>query len=601
MADSKYQLRAAQILGPTNEKTLSQARVFIPRDEEKQKKRGSLLLILSLKSSAEKLEPDWGKELLTRFQEEYYGQTEGWPMERLAASLKKIAREVEESNLPFQFEAVAAVLWQNVWYFASWGKGKVLVRRGPTMAAALVGKEGEVVSSSGPAEAGDLVLLGSDDFLAALESEEINKIMNLENEEEIAEAFSTAIAKKETLGSLVALIAQLVPEEEGSKEEEREPSKKKEKVSLARYQGKIKQYGRWGLILVALVLLILSALLWKNKRSVSKKSEYLSQAKEEYQQAAAALDIDPQQAESFLKKAEEWLAKAKEEEKETGEETASLQREIDQLKEKIEDYQTREIVSLPVFFDFADSEEKFSVDMMASLGKSIFILDEEKQKIVRLDWEDKETEVVLGDEKLSRAQAFFPQVSATGVFLGDGLYFVEKGELKKVIEEDEKWQEVVDLAGWLGNFYLLDSGADQIWQYPATTNGLGARKSWLKEEGENFGSQAKMVIDGSIFIADQGHIYRYYKGYKEDDFEIDAAQGEIFLATTADSDNLYLLNKGLARLLVISKEKGEIEKEIPLSEMKEATGLVVSPDETVALVGLKHQLLKIDLTEEEEE
>ena len=62
----------------------SQVHVFTPEDEEKLQKRGQVFAVFSLKSlnlgSAEET-ASVGKELISRFHEEYYGSLEGSPFD----------------------------------------------------------------------------------------------------------------------------------------------------------------------------------------------------------------------------------------------------------------------------------------------------------------------------------------------------------------------------------------------------------------------------------------------------------------------------------------------------------------------------------------
>jgi len=174
-----------------------------------------------------------------------------------------------------------------------------------------------------------------------------------------------------------------------------------------------------------------------------------------------------------------------------------------------------------VFFDFSSEDETIKIDDLAVLGKKIFVLDKSAGKILLLDWEDQKKEVVLGEEKLRKAEKIFPQVSGVTVLSADGIYKIEQGKLNKLIEKEEDWGKIIGFAGWLGNLYLLDAGNGQIWQYPAIKNGLGAKRAWIKEDKDySLSNKALLLIDGSIWVVDQGKIYKFYKGYQEEVFEI---------------------------------------------------------------------------------
>ncbi|KUK83264.1 MAG: hypothetical protein XD98_0385, partial [Microgenomates bacterium 39_6] len=136
-----FSLRVAKILGTNNESSWVQSYFFTPENKDLLEKRGSLLACFSLSATGqESVNPEFGQDLIDRLQKEYYEQAGGWPMQRLVDALEAIRDEVLESQLDFTVEIVAGVFWNGLWYFAILGEGKVLVKRGPTISAVLVGE-----------------------------------------------------------------------------------------------------------------------------------------------------------------------------------------------------------------------------------------------------------------------------------------------------------------------------------------------------------------------------------------------------------------------------------------------------------------------------
>ena len=598
---------AAKILGTPDDHLWSQVHVFIPQDAEKKERRGSLLAIFSLKAPQSSLTPDLGKELISRLQEEYYGQLPGWPMKRLATSLDRLDKEVKESQLPVELEITAGVLWQGVWYFACLGEGRVLVKRGPTLSAVLVGgaPEGadeEVVSASGKAEEGDLVILGGKDFFEIINQKIIQKSLESDAPQEIVEMLSPILAEEKEQGAAAALVVKL-KKGEGKTKDPEDRERKKKKAIRKKLQLRRPILKKIGILLLVLLLgagVLGIVLTRKGKSRRQQFDQIFSQAQEKYQEAEAIAPLDHVQAGVFLGESRGLIEEMKALGGSFDQEIQALEERIQILSSGLEEEVVEEALPLPVFFDFSSEDDGVKIDDLAVLGKKIFVLDNGQGKVLRLDWESKEKEVVLGEDKLKKAKKIFPQVGGVAILLGDGIYKIEQGELNKLVEKEKDWGEIVDFTGWLGNLYLLDVDNGQIWQYPAIKNGLGARRAWIKEdESYSFSNEALFLIDGSIWVIDRGKIYKFYKGYQEEVFEIASLGNDILGYTTADWEELYLLDIDNNRLLLIDKEEGDIGREISLPDLEKARGLIVSSDKTMALVANEVELLEIDLTETE--
>jgi len=162
---------------------------------------------------------------------------------------------------------------------------------------------------------------------------------------------------------------------------------------------------------------------------------------------------------------------------------------------------------------------------------------------------------------------------------GQGILKVTKNpELK--IKKDAEWGEIRDLTGFTGNLYLLDSQGE-IWKYLATDEEFGAKQKWLRETA-NFSQAKKMMIDGSIWVLTQdGQILKFTRGIK-DNFNITGLSKPLSeiaaFYTNADLKNLYLLDKGNSRVVVLSKS-GEYQSEFSWSGINEANDLTVTSDD----------------------
>ncbi|MBP8591048.1 hypothetical protein KBI33_01080 [Candidatus Shapirobacteria bacterium] len=584
-----WAIKVGKIVGPQDETHWSQTHVFVPPEKEKREKKGSLLAVFSLASESS-FPPDLGKELIFRLQEEYYGQAQGWPMQNLIAAVEKVAAEVEESRLGVELEITAAVFWRGIWYFITNGEGRAYVKRGPTLSAVLSG-EGKISSSSGKAEAGDLILLGNNLFFQNLPAERVRQALETFSPALAAETLSPFLAKEGRLGA-AALAVKL--EEREKESGEKEKSGGEERLNFSGVKAGLSKYGK-PVVLVFFVLLLIWAAFWgvgkKKESDLSKQQKILVQAEEKISQAQALAELNPLQAKTILEEQKAVLEKIKGE-GELGAKKEELAIRLEQLLTKVN--QPEEETPLPKeeWPVFLETQE---ISDVANLGKTIYILSPESGKIFQIDWEEKTSAVFLGDEKISKMRLIVPQLNKMLLLADDGIHQADKSKLSPIIEKEESWGKIVSMSSWLGNLYLLDSTKDQIWQYPATASGFGAAREWIKEKKRDFSEQARMTIDGAVWIVDQGTVFRYWKGYEEKVFSPEGLGKEVLPYTTADFDLLYLWDKEKGKIISLNKEDGKITGEKNIGKIEGGSNFIVSPDQTMALIGAGKKLVEIEL------
>lgn len=589
-------LRVAKISGAASETGWAQSFFFTPENKDLLEKRGSLLACFSV-FDEEGVNPEFGQDLIDRLQEEYYGQTAGLPMPRLVDSLEAIAQEIAESRVDFKVEITAGVFWKGVWYFAVLGEGKVLVKRGPTISAVLVGEAaGQVVSSSGKAEKGDVVILGTTGFFV-LRDDLIQQALSQESLEKIAEKLSGGLSSALGKGDAAGLLVELVSKEPlASLEPDEEPEKKKPRsFSLPRFSPSFFS-GRRLILVLVLVLIVASSVggffFFRQKDSDlhQKAEETVSQAEAKYKEAQSLASLDKEQAARILTEARDLLASVSLE----SEKKSQLQEDIDRLLASLNEVPSSPGEALAEFFSLSEIELSLKLTDLATSGKTIYLLDNNAGKVYSLGWEDQKSEVVLGEEKIKKATGLFVQAGEVILLADDGFYEIANNKLNKIIEADDSWGKVVDFDSWLGNLYLLDVQNEVIWQYPATRDGFGAIRKWNKEDLPPVGEGSAITIDAAIWLAGD-KLYKLYQGYLEDTYEISDLGGEALVYTGADFDNVYLVDKENSRFLAVNKETGEVSNEKKALDLDKAQGLVVSPDETVAVIGTPDKLLKVAL------
>lgn len=591
-----FSLRVAKILGTSSETAWSQSYFFTPENKELLEKRGSLLACFAL-SGQEGVNPEFGQDLIDRLQREYYDQTADWPMQRLVSSLEAIRDEVLENQLDFTVEIVAGVFWNGLWYFAVLGEGKVLVKRGPTISAVLVGEsEKEVVSSSGKAEKGDLIVLGTTGFYV-LRDDLIQQALGEEDLKKVASHLSEGLSSAPDNGHAAGMVIELVAEKDvspisGEVSKKSDRQKKPLFRSLPSFGGK-----KWLLLVIALILILIAGgYFFFRQQSLNRQSlaqEALVQAKNKYQEAQDLALLDKDQAARIATEAKEILAQTSFD-KDTRAEADQLGQSLDQFLASLTQTLPEPTDSLEEFSSLTEIDSELVLADLASAGKNIYLLDNNQGKVYSLGWEDQESAVVLGEEKIKKATKLFFQTGKIILLSDDGIYEIANNKLNKIIEADDSWGKIVDFYGWLGNLYLLDSQNNLIWQYPATQSGFGEIKKWNKEDLPAIADGSSISIDAAIWLAG-GKLYKLYQGYLEDTYNVPDLGADVLVYTEADFDNVYLVDKENNRFLAVNKETGEINKETRAVDLDKTKGLIISPDETVAVIGTSDKLLKVVL------
>jgi len=144
------------------------------------------------------------------------------------------------------------------------------------------------------------------------------------------------------------------------------------------------------------------------------------------------------------------------------------------------------------------------------------------------------------------------------------------------IKKDEAWGEIVDVKGFTNNLYLLDSQGE-IWRYLAIEGAFGEKQKWLQQKAD-FSSAISLAIDGSLWVLTQdGQILKFLQGQK-DSFILSGLNKPFFeptaIFTDFDSQNLYVLDNGNARIVVLSKN-GEYQAEYRWPQLNQAQDLAV--------------------------
>jgi len=582
-----------------------------------------------------------GREIISRLHEEYYGHLEEKAIDQLKKALTQI---LEETKKEARVEIEAVALVGETIYFAIAGKGKVLVQREGKMATILLGEKEKVEVASGRVVSGDVFLLGSQKFFSLLAEGAIKAALSADLASEAAESLTPMIHGKKEDGRAAAAVLKLkglveekpkavlpseekLPEEKPTFERQRFKVDVKQKLTDLSKQGvrlsqlllfkvekklkrraiylakedKEKKRPRKTLMSVAailLVLLVVSVVLGVRQRGRQQESggqaAILRQAQTKKGEGDALIDLNPIRARQLLVEARDLINEISNEE--------ATQAVLDfkaELEESLSLVMREHEVEPTSYFDLVFIKDGAKGDDLAISGGKIIIFDKKKQAIYSLEITTKQQQLLAGGESLADGQqvaTFLPKVyllTERGILEFDK----ETKREKLVIEADEEWGEIIDLRAFGGNLYLLDKDGE-IWKYPGIEGGFGAYRRWLKGEEPDFSNAVGMSIDGSVWVLKaNGTILKFTQGGR-DPFTISGLDqpfnNPTAIFTDDDQENLYIVDKGNSRVVVIDKS-GEYHSQYLWQGMGDIVGLVASEEEKKILLLSGNQIFAIEI------
>ena len=160
--------------------------------------------------------------------------------------------------------------------------------------------------------------------------------------------------------------------------------------------------------------------------------------------------------------------------------------------------------------------------------------------------------------KHTEATAFTQDSKFVYLATTDGILSVTKASsiVKTLVKNTGDFKTPGGLDTYLGNFYLLDTGAG-ILKYVPSGNSFSKSNYFPSGVTPDLSKAKSMTIDGSIWIVtSDGQVSKYTRG-KKDDFSIKNLDKPLSnasqIVTTVDDTNVYVLDNGNSRIVVFDK------------------------------------------------
>ncbi|MFA6017185.1 MAG: hypothetical protein WC744_03810 [Patescibacteria group bacterium] len=536
--------------------------------------------------------PDKGRELTSFIREKISAIV----IENLQQFDTFISNIIKEKNLPLGFSLSAGYLKGNIFYLKSINQGKVYIRRNNKLALIAEGDQ----SASGYIKEEDIFVFTFVKFMNLLGEESgLNQKIDHRPISEIIDEITPALLAKDDQGT-AALFIKLKKLEEDVKPVNdffEKPGIKMPAFSLKEF------YNRFGQqkILTFITVFILGVILfWSVGLGYMRRSQESNQKKISLTRELISQKLDQAEQVSFLNmsSALSLIADSKDEVNKLKKEVGTKNERIIGLDKMISDAENKilkkEEKNYTEFFDLTVDDKNAKGDKMYLNDGRLLVSDKNRGVLYELSLDKKSLDKDQSSGiKTSSLIALFEDKKYFYV-MGEGLYQMVDGKVKKVIEYDKDWGKIVDMAVFNGNIYLLDQGKDGIWKYMSAQSGFGGKNSYF-EPGQTIDlSQVNSLsIDGSVYLAGDSVMFKYTSGLR-DEFKTNLPDSNVNINkifTNKDSGKVYGWDKSRGTIYIMGKN-GDYQEQVNAKILSTGTDFVVYKDEVYILLGSKIYKIK---------
>lgn len=562
-----------------------------------------------------------GRQTLSELEDFYY-EAEGSVPERINATLTESQKLLTDAG---EYDLALAVVVGKTLYLIGQGEVFAYLRRNNKLSP-LVTPESQKQLISGFLQDGDRVFLSTSSLTSFLGAD-LNKNLELalgDWEDEMSLRITSEDLSRQ---GLAGLLLDVVEEEQAiptisSAGQSSQSTASDQNIWRVRVVDKLSQAasliwpvlsrvnrlfprsGRGRLILgVILIAVVLAGVgvKWKSDQEGAQNTQFkqlLTAAQSDFAAAQNLQVLNPVEAKVRLDSSKNNLSQALVI-KPGNKEALSLKETIEREEEKIiQQFATH---SFPLFLDANLIKEGFTAKKLSLSDNKILLLDLDNKTLVVVDLNKKSNQVLAGQEQLGNAQFASLNAASAYIFSEDkGVIKVDVTNQKRAaISEKGDFGQVVDIAGFASNVYLLDSENNQIWKYVATASGYSDKREYLnKGVKADFSRALRMQIESSIYVLKEGgEVLRYTRG-AVDNFALNGLDKPVkdpkSFFVSSDTDNLYLLDSGNSRLLVLSKT-GEFKGQYEGEKFAAASDLVVDEKGKKAYLLEGSKIYQVDL------
>ncbi|MCL4352933.1 hypothetical protein M1615_00465 [Patescibacteria group bacterium] len=502
---------------------------------------GSLLAVLSLKREYPEDGADekrdslhlLGKELFDELEQEYF-TLETKNLASIKQAISTVLNKLSPQNLD---TLLIASITNNLAYLFAAGQGKILLKRGETLATILSSSQ-QLASASGSLENNDILIMETQSFTDIIPNSTLLSSFDHIPIQELAETLTPKIHEKED-ASACSLFAQYkMPDGTGAKDDnlvspatgEAEIPKTNPLKSLKNRLSSL-PLTHSKKILLTIAVIITSVLIASIHFANQKKQETLLNslfqkvyppAKQKYNEGESLKSLNKNLARDDFLSAQKMLSQAQS----RFAKGSTYYKEISDLLGKTDKELTRvsdinSVSASPVGPDsslFLETEQKN--------GNALFLTQDDKNIYL---------------------------LTATGVDK------INKSTQKRqtIIKNNNLWTNPGGLGVFYSNIYVLDKNKNQILKFVPSGSGFSKSNYLARGVNADFANASDMTIDSSIYVlSSSGTIEKFLRGQPAS-FKI-SGLGKPFsnpsrIFADRNTNNVYVLDNGNSRIVVLDK------------------------------------------------
>lgn len=518
---------------------------------------GNLFAVVSLSQEETATETDMldviGKEILNTLEAEYFTiETKNLESIHNAISVA-IKHALEKQNIVIS--ACFATVIENTLYVFALGGAKIYMKRQDKIGLLLSGQEPTLINASGFLQTNDLVILQTEALGKVISKEKLIQASERQSPAEIAEYLSPLVQEYEKGGAATVILlynhAQKdIQQAETVEEPEilihtppRIPNFRKIAQTVLLRLSKLphieltKKRKLFLCVGITLIVLLIFGIIYTTKQ----KEKAIQQALFQEVYASAQKKFDEGQGLAGLNKnlSRDNLTQAQKiiiENKDKFNNNKVLKEKLDTLLKNIEDGLLA--VSGVNLVDAKPVDANTNTLLSIVLENNPMAVTQDEKTIYIID--DK---AIISIDKKTKSK-------------------------KTLVQNKDSWKTVGGLGIFLGNMYVLDRDAGQIFKF------VGSNSSNYLSSKQDLSKATSIAIDGSIFILySDGTIQKWTRG-KQDSFTVSGLDEQLKnpsrISTDTDADNLYILDNGNGRIVVL-KKNGVYETQYQTDVVKTAT------------------------------
>jgi len=150
-----------------------------------------------------------------------------------------------------------------------------------------------------------------------------------------------------------------------------------------------------------------------------------------------------------------------------------------------------------------------------------------------------------------------------------------------VLRDAQEMRSVASIAVYLGNLYVLDPIAGEVWRYLPAGEGFDSERTGILGGVELEGATG-LAVDGQVFVLDAPSLRHFIQGREQEPMlrGIDAAvESPVGLVEDVLREILYVADRGGGRI-VASDRDGDFFRQYRHADFIDLRGLAVAPDGT---------------------